>query len=140
MTAPLIWVFDVDATLVDSLTGVSLRPGTASLLRDLHAGGHRLILWSAGGAGYAADRLDAHGLAGLFEGWYDKEGRDRDGRYLTPFLESLDRVIFVDDRPEDLPLGAEFIGLRPYLGPNPHDQGLDRVRAHPRFPRRPPVL
>ena len=48
-----VWVLDVDGTIVDSLTGTSLRPGSAELLASLREVGVRTILWSAGGADYA---------------------------------------------------------------------------------------
>lgn len=119
------WVFDVDGTVVDSLTGTSLRPHTVELLTHLRAGGCRTVLWSAGGAGYAAERADQHGVAHLVDAFHDKEGRDAAGRYVVHrFLGGLDGVVFVDDRPEDMPAGAEVVSVSPYLAPNPHDAGL----------------
>ena len=125
-----VWVFDVDGCLVDSLTGSTLRPGAVELLDDLRGAGHRLVLWSAGGAAYARARADAHGIGDRFDAFHDKEGRDPGGRYLTTHL-VLDaaHVVFVDDRPEDLPIGAEVIAVSPYLGDNPHDRALAAVRA-----------
>ena len=125
-----IWVFDVDGCLVDSLTGSSLRPGALELLDDLGRVGHRLVLWSAGGAAYARARADAHGIADRFHAFHMKEGRDRDGRYvITQLVTPGERVVFVDDRPEDLPIDAEVIAVSPYLGDNPHDRGLAAARA-----------
>jgi phosphoglycolate phosphatase-like HAD superfamily hydrolase len=119
-------VFDVDGCLVDSLSGTSLRPGTAALLEALRTRGVRTVLWSAGGADYARDRVAARGVAELFDDFADKDGRDSAGRYLTDhFLGDLTSVVFVDDRPEDMPLGAEVLAVAPYLSDNPHDRGLE---------------
>lgn len=119
------WVFDVDGTLVDSLTGTSLRPWSAELLTHLRAAGFRTVLWSAGGAAYADERAAQHGVACLVHDYHDKDGRDGDGRYVVRgFLAALDRVVFVDDRPEDLPVGADVVAVSPYLAPDPHDRGL----------------
>ena len=130
MTLPEVWVFDLDGCIVDSLTGSSLRPGTVELLEQLRGAGSTTVLWSAGGADYAKQRADAHGLTPLFDAFHDKDGRDPSGRYLTDhFLEDHARVVFVDDRPEDMPAGAEVIAVSPYLGLNPHDRGLAAART-----------
>jgi hypothetical protein len=118
------WIFDVDGCLVDSLTGTSLRPGAIELLTHLRASAVRVLLWSAGGADYAAARATQQDVHHLFDGFHGKQERDDKGRYRTSFLEHLDGVVFVDDRPEDIPIGAEVIGVSPYLDPNPHDRGL----------------
>jgi phosphoglycolate phosphatase-like HAD superfamily hydrolase len=121
----MIWVLDVDGCLVDSLSGSSLRPGAGELLRDLRVAGCTVLLWSAGGASHARRRAIALGFADLVDDYHDKDGRDPDGRYRTDrFLPNLSGVVFVDDRPEDLPLGADVIAVRPYLGADPHDRGL----------------
>jgi long-chain acyl-CoA synthetase len=123
-----IWVFDVDGCLFDSLTGTSWRPQASELLDHLHSQRCTVILWSAGGADYARRRAEAMGVDHLFHDFHDKDGRDHHGRYVTHrFLESLDNVIFVDDRPEDMPRDAEVVAVRPYLAGNPHDRGLDVV-------------
>lgn len=128
VTAATTWVFDVDACLFDSFTGSSLRPGTRALLADLRTASCRLVLWSAGGAEYARARAERHGVAGLFDAFHDKDGRDDLGRYRTDgFLAELIGVVFVDDRPEDLPHGADVIAISPYIAPNEHDRGLARV-------------
>jgi hypothetical protein len=36
-------------------------------------------------------------------------------------------VVFVDDRPEDMPVGADIIAVFPYLAMNPHDRGLSEA-------------
>lgn len=119
------WVFDVDGTVIDSLTGSSLRPHTVELLRHLRASGRQTVLWSAGGADYAGERADQHGVAHLVDAFHDKEGRDDAGRYVVHrFLPALGGVVFVDDRPEDMPVGADVVSVSPYLSPDPHDRGL----------------
>jgi phosphoglycolate phosphatase-like HAD superfamily hydrolase len=128
MRAP-VWVFDVDGCLIDSLTGSSLRPGSAELLAHLRDAGCSLVLWSAGGAVYALQRAEEHGVAAFFSAFHDKEGRDDAGRYVTErFLATLDAVVFVDDRPEDLPAAADVVAVAPYLVDNPHDRGLAPAR------------
>jgi long-chain acyl-CoA synthetase len=119
------WVFDVDGTLIDSLIGNSLRPGARELLERLHTLGCTIALWSAGGAEYAEQRALEHGIAELVDWCGDKEGRDEHGRYRTDFLlDTLDGVVFVDDRPEDMPLHADVVAVSPYLAHHPHDRGL----------------
>mgnify|MGYP006275240457 CR=1 FL=1 len=122
----LTFAFDVDGTLIDSLSGTSLRPGTTELIDRLSSTGHRVVLWSAGGATYAAERAATHGIEA--DAFFDKDLRDADGRYVATAL-SLEgaEVIFIDDRPEDMPRDATVIALSPYLSHNPHDRGLDRV-------------
>lgn len=123
-----VWVFDVDGCLIDSLTGTSVRPGAFELLSKLRDRGCRLLLWSAGGADYARQRARQHGLADFFDAFHDKEGRDAAGRYLANEL-STDAgcLVFVDDRPEDMPLDADVVAVAPYLVDNPHDRGLAAV-------------
>ena len=125
-----VWVFDLDGCIVDSHTGTSLRPGAIELLEHLRRAGARVVLWSAGGADYARRRADEHRVTSLFDAFHDKDGRDPAGRYLTDhFLAADARVVFVDDRPEDMPEGAEVIAVSPYLGRNPHDRGLAGARS-----------
>jgi hypothetical protein len=68
--------------------------------------------------------LAALGMAERFHGFFDKEVRDDDGRYVPSFLADLDGVVFVDDRPEDMPVGAETVAVAPYLAENRFDRGL----------------
>ena len=124
-----VCVFDVDGTLIDSLTGTSLRPGSVELLTDLRRAGYATILWSAGGASYAWDRAREHGIAELFDSFQPKEERDTEGRYRSTFIPGLDRAVFIDDRPEDMPVGANVIAVSPYIAHNPHDRGLAKVVA-----------
>ena len=124
------WIFDVDGCLVDSLLGTSLRPGARTLLEHLDRRGAEVIWWSAGGADYAAARADRFDVSHLVVRFSVKEGRDEDGRYVINHLEvDLDRSIFIDDRPEDLPLAAEVIAVAPYLIENPRDRGLTAAAA-----------
>jgi phosphoglycolate phosphatase-like HAD superfamily hydrolase len=120
-----VWAFDVDGCLVDSLTGASVRPGAVELLGHLRDHRYTTVLWSAGGAEYAEQRAGALGLDGLFDRFHGKDERGPDGRYLAHHVApAAVAVVFVDDRPEDLPLGADVVGVSPYLSPNPHDRGL----------------
>ena len=122
------WVFDVDGCLVDSLTGTSLRPGAADLLAHLRRSGSAVLLWSVGGADYARQRAEEQGIDGLFDSFHSKDGRDAVGRYLTGgFLDRAEPVVFVDDRPEDLPVGAQVVAVSPYLSEDRHDRGLAKV-------------
>lgn len=120
-----IWAFDVDGCLVDSLTGTSLRPGAVDLLTDLRASNRRTVLWSAGGASYAEEKARALGIHALFDAFAGKDRRGDDGRYLAADLGTS--IVFVDDRPEDLPAGAAVMVVSPYLAPNAHDRGLARA-------------
>jgi phosphoglycolate phosphatase-like HAD superfamily hydrolase len=132
-----VWVFDVDGCLIDSLTGTSLRPGATELLTLLDRRGARLVLWSAGGGDYARLRAEAHGIDELFDLFAAKDTRDSDGRYRADHLiGGAARVVFVDDRPEDMPVGSAVVAVSPYLAPHPHDRGLDRVRREATRPDR----
>ena len=121
------WVFDVDGCLVDSLTGTSLRPGARELLTHLGRDS-RVNLWSAGGGAYARSRAEQFCLDGHVSGYFPKEGRDAEGRYLTSHLPvDTGRAVFVDDRPEDLAGDLEVLAVSPYLAEDPHDHGLEAV-------------
>jgi long-chain acyl-CoA synthetase len=124
-----VCIFDVDGTLIDSLTGTSLRPGSVELLTHLRAAGHVTILWSAGGATYAQHRAGEHGVAELFDAFHPKDERDAEGRYRPTFHPTLEGAVFIDDRPEDMPVGANVIAVSPYIAHNPHDRGLAKVVA-----------
>jgi phosphoglycolate phosphatase-like HAD superfamily hydrolase len=118
------WLFDVDGTLIDSLTGTSLRPGTVELLERIRATGASVTIWSAGGDDYSRACAEAHGIDGLVDDFHAKEARDEHGRYLPPAGVSLVDAVFVDDRPEDMPVGATVLTVFPYLADNPHDRAL----------------
>src|SRR3984885_8266584 len=80
------WVFDVDGCLVGSLTGSSLRPGARELLTHLAGRKVRILIWSAGGSEYAAQRTSQFGLESLVNGCFAKERRDKSGFYITSQL------------------------------------------------------
>jgi len=126
--AATCWIFDVDGCVVDSLLGTSLRPGAREILEHLHAHRIDVIWWSAGGADYAekrAARFDVDHLVGRFAA---KDERDENGRYDTVHLDiALVDVVFVDDRPEDMPVGAAVVAVPPYLIENHRDRGLKRA-------------
>jgi hypothetical protein len=123
-----VWAFDVDGCIVDSLTGASLRPGTVEILERLRAGGHTVVLWSAGGGDYARERALQHGVAHLVDATYGKQTRAEDGRWsLTDFADVHRPSVLVDDRPEDAPHDLEIIAVSPYIAPDVHDRGLHRV-------------
>jgi hypothetical protein len=119
-----VWVFDVDGCLIDSLVGASLRPGARELLCHLRSSGAKVHLWSAGGADYARARMEPHGVDAHFDGFHDKDARDVHGRYVPSFLTDALAAVYVDDRPEDMPRGAEVIAVSPYLSENRWDRGL----------------
>jgi long-chain acyl-CoA synthetase len=122
------WVFDVDGTLVDSLTGTSLRPGTRDLLAFLAAQDARVLFWSAGGHDYAVQRADQFEVESLVNGFFAKEGRDASGFYITSHLAlGSGPTVFVDDRPEDLSPDLTVVAVPPYLVDDPHDRGLRDV-------------
>jgi phosphoglycolate phosphatase-like HAD superfamily hydrolase len=123
-----VWAFDVDGCIVDSLTGGSVRPGTVEILERLRAEGHVVVLWSAGGSTYAQGRAEQHGFAHLINAAYGKLARDADGRWsMADFAADHRPEVLVDDRPEDAPRALEVIGVSPYIAPDEHDRGLDRV-------------
>lgn len=123
-----LWVFDVDGCLIDALTGTSLRPGAAGLLRRLRDADGRLLLWSAGGSIYAHRRAVQHSLESLFEGFYSKDLRDADGYYRTDHLPlSETSATFVDDQPGDLRPDHRIIPVSPYLIADCHDTGLSTL-------------
>ena len=62
---PLNISIDVDGTLLNENENV--HPQSRRLIEQLKAKGHRIQLWSTGGADYALRKATAKGLAGLFE-------------------------------------------------------------------------
>ncbi len=130
-TAADLWIFDVDACLVDSLTSTSVRPGATALLGHLRAAGAGVVLWSAGGDDYAGQRAVDLGFDHLIDVFAGKDERGPDGRYVADHIlagrAGTTRVVFVDDRPEDMPLGATVVAVSPYIAPNTHDRGLAPV-------------
>lgn len=129
MACSSAWVFDVDACLVDSLTGTSLRPLAEPLLERLRALGVHTVLWSAAGQEYARRRADQVGVDHLFDGFLGKVAQDAEGRWCCSEVLDLGHghVTFVDDRPHELGECGRTIGVNPYLAPRPHDRGLAPV-------------
>ena len=119
------WLFDVDGTLIDGVTGRSLRPGARELLMALRNRGVAVLLWSAGGAEYAWRRAEDTGIGDLVDVAFNKV---RDGPSqpwdLPAELVDAPPAVLVDDMPEDVPQVGEVVSVRRYLGPNPHDTGL----------------
>lgn len=125
------WVFDVDGCLIDSLTGGSLRPGATEVLAAIRAAGHRILLWSAGGADYARSRASQHGIGHYFDACHGKNERGPDGRYLTGHLgPDLGGMVFVDDQPGDLPAAARCVAVTPYIRDDSHDRALVAIFAN----------
>ena len=123
-----VWLLDVDGCLVDSLTGTSLRPLAREVLTRLHLAGHIIVVWSAGGATHAERVVTPHGVADLVGAFYDKRERDDAGRWRTAHLAAEHQPDWcVDDRPEETPTGVASIGVSPYLAPDLHDRGWQRV-------------
>lgn len=118
------WVFDVDGCLVDSLTGTSLRPGALELLAHLKEQAKAVVWWSAGGADYAQRRAVQLGVEHFVDTFGSKDERDGAGRYVADHVIDAGTTVFVDDRPEDLPVGAMVMPVSPYLVHDPHDRGL----------------
>jgi hypothetical protein len=123
-----VWAFDVDGSVVDSLTGTSLRPYVRELLTALRGGAVTVIWWSAGGAEHARARARSLGVDQLVNGYYTKQNRDTEGRWTLAHLPPAHVPdVVVDDRPEEAPPGVRVIGVRPYIAPDPYDQGLRGV-------------
>lgn len=122
-----VWVFDVDGCLVDSMTGTSLRPGARQALDHLRGRGHSLLLWSAGGADYARQRAVQHGIHDLFDGFYGKDERDGAGYYRVTHLHTAPgRLVFVDDRTDDIAPIWERVAVSPYIAGDPGDREMQR--------------
>jgi hypothetical protein len=97
-----------------------------------------VLLWSAGGDAYARARAEQFQVDHLVNGYFSKEGRDAGGCYLTAHLPlGPGRVVFVDDRPEDLAGDLEVIAVSPYLSDDPHDRGLRAVARRAGLPPSP---
>jgi long-chain acyl-CoA synthetase len=126
----LVWAFDVDGTLVDSLTGTSLRPGALEVLARLREAGAIVLLWSAGGRDHAVSRAAELHFAHLIDAVYAKERRGADGRWSTVNLPPQHQPdVFVDDWADEAPATARLVPVSPYIAPNPHDRGLAPLLA-----------
>ncbi len=120
-----VWAFDVDGTLIGSIRGGSLRPGTVELLLALAARGVTCVLWSAGGAEYARRRATQHQIDRHFVAFYGKGERDVRDRYSSVHFDAAHQPsVFIDDSPIDLPLGARIITVAQFLGNSPADRVL----------------
>ncbi|TDC72020.1 HAD family hydrolase [Actinomadura sp. GC306] len=119
------WLFDVDGTLLDSVTGTSLRPLARELLAGLRELDVPVLLWSAGGADYARRRAESAGIADLVTAVHVKAERDGRGHWVLPALPPEHApAVLVDDLPHEVPPVGEVVGVPPYVGPNPHDTAL----------------
>lgn len=127
---PPAWVFDVDGCLVDSQTGRSLRPMAADLLATVRGAGRAVVLWSAGGEAHARNVAERLGVATLVDAYYDKAMRGADRCWSIDHLAVAHRPeVFVDDRPEEIPVGTATLAVHPYIGPDVYDVGLRAVLA-----------
>jgi phosphoglycolate phosphatase-like HAD superfamily hydrolase len=120
-----VWAFDLDGTLIGSVRSNVLRPHASALLHRLSCDGVSLVLWSAGGREYAARHAAAQGISHHFTAFYDKGMRDQTRRYTTAHFSREHRPhVFVDDAPDDLPLGADVIAVPQFIGGNSSDSAL----------------
>jgi phosphoserine phosphatase len=70
---PRVVFVDVDDTLVRSVGPKRIpMPGVVARVKELHAAGAVLYLWSSGGAEYAAAAANELGLEGCFVGYLPK--------------------------------------------------------------------
>ncbi len=121
-----VWLFDVDGTLIGSIRSDVLRPRVVELFDVLRGDGRTIVAWSAGGADYARRKLGAFDLAGYVSGFYDKDRRDRDGRYRVSHLPPHHRPgTCVDDFPHEVPLACRIVAVPQFFGGNPADNGLE---------------
>jgi hypothetical protein len=124
------WLFDLDGTLLDSVTGTCLRPLAHDLLMALQKADVPVLLWSAGGAEYARRRARGANIDGLITAVHAKDARDANGRWLLPELAPEHApAVLVDDRPEELPAVGEVVGVPTFVGPNSRDTGLSVLFA-----------
>jgi len=122
------WVFDVDATLVDGLSGGSFRPMAREVMDELRTAGCTVVWWSAGGAEYAQRRAEQHDATLLVDGFFGKEHRTPEGSFSPEcFLPAGQSAVFVDDLDGDPPRDAFRITVRPYVAPDGNDRGLEPV-------------
>lgn len=129
-----VWAFDLDGTLIGSVRSDILRPHARTLLHELAERGIDCVLWSAGGAAYARRHAIAHGIEAHFASFYAKVERDDHRRYVTDHFASVHLPhVFVDDAPQDMPIGATVITVPQFIGGNPADSALvpliDGLRA-----------
>jgi long-chain acyl-CoA synthetase len=119
------WALDLDGSLVDLLTSTSLRPGARELITLLCGAGVRVVLWSAGGSGYAQERARRLGLAPYVSAYYDKVRSGPERPWHVDHMSPADRPsVCVDDQPEYCPPSARVIAVRPYISQDASDTGL----------------
>jgi hypothetical protein len=119
------WALDLDGSLIDLLTGTRLRPGARELVMLLCEAGARVVLWSAGGSGYAQERAQRLGLAPYVSAYHDKVRSGTEGPWRTGHMPAADRPsVCVDDQPEYCPPSARVIAVRPYITEDVSDTGL----------------
>lgn len=123
-----VWLFDVDGTLIGSLRSDVLRPRVAELFDLLRRDRRTIVIWSAGGADYAKRKLTQFGLTDYVAGFYAKDRRGEDGRYLVSHLPPHHRPgTCVDDFPQDMPLDSRIVAVPQFFGGNPADNGLEEA-------------
>jgi phosphoserine phosphatase len=123
-----VWAFDLDGTLIGSVRNDRLRPGARELLTRLDSLGVTCVLWSAGGADYAARKAEQHGIASNFTAFYGKESRGVDGRYTTGhFAPDHQPAVLVDDAPDDVPSELRVVSVAQFIGGNDADRALFAV-------------
>ena len=121
-----VWLFDVDGTLIGSIRSGVLRPRVVELFDLLRRNGETIVVWSAGGADYARRKLDRFDLTGHVAGFYDKDRRGRDGRYLVSHLPPHHRPgTCVDDFSGEVPLESRIVRVPQFFGGNSADNGLE---------------
>lgn len=119
------WALDLDGSLVDLLTGTRLRPGAKELVALLSGAGIRVVLWSAGGSGYAQERARRLGLAPYLSAYHDKVRSGTEEPWEVGHMPAADRPsVCVDDQPEYCPPSVLVIGVRPYITEDASDTGL----------------
>ena len=124
------WALDLDGSLVDLLTGTRLRPGAKELVALLSGAGVRVVLWSAGGSGYARERAGRLGLAPYLSAYYGKVRSGSAGCWQVGHMSAADRPsVCVDDQPEYCPPSARVIAVRPYITEDTSDTGLAAALA-----------
>jgi beta-phosphoglucomutase-like phosphatase (HAD superfamily) len=123
------WRFDLDGTLVDSLSATHVRPHAVDLLEALRAHRCEITVWSAGGIEYASGVVARVALAPYVDEVMEKR-RGSDGWWQVG--DQAGELACVDDQPEGLPPGVEVHAVFPYVGANRHDRALlDVIRALP---------
>ncbi len=69
----MVVFIDIDDTLVRTAGTKRIpMPRTLARVRDFHAQGHTLYLWSTGGSVYAEETAHELGIADLFQGFLPK--------------------------------------------------------------------